>query len=269
VIRSAFILGLLLATSCATAPPAPDKDGLVTGKGMVKSYRIADPGGEGNVPLAYWLDLSGWEHGPLYVHVGEVDVGRDRYVSRAAIINRLPPAKTAFDPRFDRYLIRGTKLRFRGKLMDGHVDTAVPGGSVQIVYDAKRVSTLAAMKVGELVTFEGVIHPRTPWMKKFIREKYRQDWHLIVTLPGGELIEITDRALMEHRDFRVCVGLMRNTRAVRVRVVGRVHGAAGFRVTDDLVKKYAGTPRAIRGALVVVAEELAILSSAPADKILP
>jgi hypothetical protein len=267
----------------------------VVGTGIVESYcmaeRLGDENGEGQFPLAFWVQLRADPRTPesadalLYVHVGESDNGPDRFMAGGRI-NVLPHGRTRHDPRFDRHLLRGRRWRYCGRRapasgdQPSHVDTAADGGSVEIVYDARSVERLADCTVGTTVVFEGAIEPRKPWVENFDGEEWSQDWQLIVTLAGGENVEIGDRLLVESYNFRRCVALMRAGRSVRVRVVGQVWDAATaaarerprrrpkarsrtITAADHRRPDEAETPYDIHGPILVAVEELCILDDAP------
>ena len=241
--------------------------------GTVADYRMADRlppadrNEEGQVPLAYWLRLktdSG--HVLLYVHIGVTDNGPSQFMGDSKVLI-LPEARTAHNPWFDKYLFPGRRLRYRGQPVPGsvgqpdqpaYVDTAVPGGGVEIVFDAEPVARLADFTVGKTVAFEGVIEPRPLWMDKFEGEDVWQDWQLVVTLAGGETVDIGDRLLVESYAFRRCLALMRSHQAVRVAVVGQVWDAKPHQEQAVELKCF-GTPRDVRGDVLVAVEQLRIL----------
>ncbi len=264
------------ASGSQTSPQAE-----VAGTGVVVDYRMADRpadrNGEGQLPLAYWLrltpvDASRDQTVLLYAHIGATDNGPTRFLPGGKV-NLLPEARTVHNPFFDKYLLPGRRVRYRGRAVlaggdqPAYVDTAVPGGRIEIVFDAEPVARLAQMVVGNSVTFDGVIEPRRAWMAPFEGEDWWQDWQVIATLPGGEEIDLGDRLLIESYNFRRCLALVRQQKRVCVRVVGQVWSAQPLRARIAEFK-CQGTPRDIRGNVLIAVEELLLLTDEPADQVL-
>ena len=224
---------------------------LLTGIGVVEDYRPAaretDQTDTKYFRVAYWVNLRAANAAPgnqgvvLYVDVG----------------------RTEYEPELDRYLLRGCRLKYSGLptpahgAQPAHIDTSVAGGRLDVVLSAVPAAKLADCVVGKRVAFEGLVEPRQPWMKKFPGQE-GQTWKLIVTLPSGETVDIADLWLVESKGFQTTLKLMRAQRAVRVRVVGEVRAAASYKS-----EKRPGTPRDVRGSVLVAVDELRILGDEP------
>ena len=229
------------------APAGP----LVSGAGVVETYRVATPGPQAQadkyLPVAYWVKVKA---------VAGEPASRDTVLY---VEDRL----TTYIAPLDRHLLRGSRLAYSGEARPARgdrpacVDTSVVGGRMEVVLGAVSVARLSDLVVGKMVAFDGLVEPRQAWMARFEGEE-GQNWKLIVTLPSGELVDIGDTWLGHDKAFVSILKSMRANRAVRVHVVGKVLDAAPYKS-----EKRPGSPRDVRGAVLVGVEHLIIRGEEP------
>jgi hypothetical protein len=232
----------------AQRPDLPPPPGAVAQVGIVDRYRpiAADPQGGKlpYLPLAYWVYIKPAEGAQEQVLLVDVD-------------------KTAYVEPFDRHLLRGWRVRYTGVPVaakgdrPAHIDTTVAGGRLEFLLDSVPAARLADCTVGKRVAVEGLIEPRQGWMDYFEGEE-NPNWKLLLTLPSGETIDLADPWLWQIKNFETLLKLIRAREAVKVRVVGEVQDAAPFKS-----EKKPGTPKDVRGAVVIAVDEVTLLSHAP------